>query len=268
MMKTNLNIIEVIICLSLSVFFILSPYTSYADSTSEFHYNSITKDLYAEAIIEYPDGWYYTLNQMKKLYDAEYSAGKRLKNHIRYKDGRFLAQCNGQFIEVPERFIFKTLKLLQELLAGNYARYLFRLDACHAHPFVPEETYMLRYSNLNTYQMIDKFVHEDSLGALFHSAEHLALRNPPGSGMIDLEAHDFIRKRNVIGWYDDNPLQIVKPKKTDLIGSGGSYTARIPEGYRTVGSIVFKATNKGEFRIKNQGKVIRLDISLDEHYYH
>ena len=58
------------------------------------------------------------------------------------------------------------------------------------------------------------------------------------------------------------------PKKEDLVGSGNSNTAIVPNGYRQVGSIVYKATRNGEFSIKHKSKEIHIDISLFECYYH
>ena len=51
-----------------------------------------------------------------------------------------------------------------------------------------------KYLNLNTREMIKKFVNDDSLGVLIHCAEHMALRKPPLTGIIDKEAQELIKK--------------------------------------------------------------------------
>ena len=116
--------------------------------------------------------------------------------------------------------------------------------------------------------MMKEFVNDDSLGVLFHCAEHMALRNPPQIGTIDKEAQKFIKHRNIIGWYGAKTIKVVNTEKKELVGDGKSNTATIPQGYRGVGSITFKADIDGEFSINHAGQTIRLDISLCDYYYH
>jgi len=230
--------------------------------------DSYFEDLTSEYYTTYPYGWFYTLKQMAELYDIEYDEGKRLSNIIKTKGGDYFVECNGESFVIPKPFIETTLKQLKELLDLGLVKYLFRLDSFHSHPFVTEQSFEKEYQELNYKEMAKKFVNETSLGALFHNAEHLALRSPPLTGPIDPEAQELISKRNVIGWYDGKELEIIFPQKEDLVGSGKSNTAKIPEGYRKVGSIVYKATRNGAFSINHNKKEIHLDISLFECYYH
>ena len=101
--------------------------------------------------------------------------------------------------EIPERFIETTLKLLKQMLDRELIKYLFRLDTFHGHFFVTNKQFEKKYLNLNTREMTKKFVNDDSLGVLFHCAEHLALRNPPQTGTIDKDAQNFMKQRNIIG---------------------------------------------------------------------
>lgn len=224
--------------------------------------------LKAESYTTYPDGWFYTLNQMTELYEVEYNEGKRLSNFIKSQGEDFIAECNGETFVVPKLFIDTTLRHLEELLDKGLVKHLFRLDSFHSHPFVTDRDFDKEYQGLSHVEMAEKYVNDTSLKALFHNAEHLALRSPPQTGPIDPVAQELISKRNVIGWYDGRGIDVIFPQKENLIGSGKSNTAIIPKGYRAVGSIVYKATRNGEFSITHDNKKIHLDISLFECYYH
>jgi len=241
---------------------------SLAKDTNITTQGSYWESLKAESYTTYPDGWFYTLNQMAELYEVEYNEGKRLSNFIKFKGGDFIAECNGESFIVPDQFIETTLRLLKELLEKSLVKYLFRLDSYHSHPFVTDLEFDKKYSGLNSIKMAEKYVNDTSLGVLFHNAEHLALRSPPHAGPIDLEAQELIAKRNVIGWFDGRVTEVIFPQKENFIGNGKSNTAIIPKGYRGVGSIVYKATRNGEFSITHDNKKIHLDISLFECYYH
>ena len=230
--------------------------------------DSYWESLEAESYTTYPDGWFYTLNQMAELYEVEYSEGKRLSNFIKSQDGNFVAECNGESVVIPKLFIDTTLRHLEELLDNGLVKYLFRLDSFHSHPFVTDRDFGKEYQGLNYIMMTEKYVNDTSLGVLFHNAEHLALRPPKYTGPIDPEAQELISKRNVIGWYDGREIEAIFPQKENLVGSGKSNTAIIPKGYRGVGSIVYRATKNGEFSITHDNKKIRIDISLFECFYH
>jgi hypothetical protein len=148
------------------------------------HDRSYWNDLEIESQVEYRDGWFYTLDQMKLLYETEYNDGKRLSNFIRHTDGKYLAQCNGESFEIPEPFILTTLNHLQEMLDQGYVKYLFRLDTFHGHPFVSEQRFAEKYQHLSWQETIQTFVHDGSLKILYHTAEHLALRPPPGQDRL------------------------------------------------------------------------------------
>jgi hypothetical protein len=170
--------------------------------------------------------------------------------------------------EIPGQFVETTLKLLQQMLEKELTKYLFRLDTSHGHFFVTEKQFERKYLNLNTEEMIKEFVNDNSLGVLFHCAEHIALRNPPQTGNIDKEAQKLIKQRNIVGWYGAKSIEVVTAGKNELVGNGKSNTAIIPKGFRAVGSMTFKANINGEFSINYAGQTIRLDLSLCDYYYH
>ena len=224
--------------------------------------------LLAEALVEYPFGWFYTLDEIEEIYKAEYYENNRLESFIRCENGKCLNPCDNELSEIPDKFIETTLKLLKQMIDRELTIYLFRLDTYHGHFFVTDKQFENKYLNLNTAEMIKEFVNDDSLGVLFHCAEHLALRNPPQTGTIDKEAHELIKQRNIIGLYDVESIEVVTAPKKELVGSGKSNTATIPQGFRGVGSITFRANSNGEFSIKFAGQTIRLDISLCDYYYY
>ena len=87
--------------------------------------------------------------------------------------------------------------------------------------------------------------------------------------IIDKEAQKLIKQRNIIGWYDEESIEVVTAGKNDLVGNGKSNTATIPQGFHGVGAITFKANINGEFSIQHAGhQTIRLDISLCDYYYY
>jgi len=225
--------------------------------------------LLAESWVEYPYGWFYTLDQMEELYEVEYYENNTLDYFIRNESGKCISQCDNELSEIPEQFIEKTLLMLQQMLDRGLTKYLFRLDTFHGHFFVTDEQFERKYLHLNTKEMINMFVNDDSLGVLFHCAEHMALTNPPQTGVIDEEAQKFIKQRNIIGWYDEVSIEVVAPEQNGLVGDGKSNTATIPQGFRGVGAITFKANVNGEFSIElADHQTIRLDISLCDYYYY
>lgn len=226
------------------------------------------KILLAEAFVEYPFGWFYTLDEIEELYEIEYYENNRLDNFIRYENGRYISQCDNELSEIPEKFINTTLKMLQQMLDRRLTKYLFRLDAFHGHFFVTEGQFDSKYRNRNTLEMMQELVNDDSLRILFHCAEHLALRDPPNTGAIDKDAEQLIKLRNIIGRYDEGTIEVLTPSQNGLVGSGKSNTAIIPQGYRGVGAITFMANINGEFSIIHGGQTIWLDMSLCDYYYY
>jgi hypothetical protein len=247
---------------------IFAPSSGQANNLFIQENNSSRNIILAEALVEYPFGWFYSLDKIDQIYEVEYYENKRLENFIRHENGKCINQCDNELSKIPTQFIETTLSMLKQMLDEKLTKYLFRLDTFHGHYFVTEEQFEKNYLNLNSTEMMEKYTKDASLGVLFHCAEHMALRNPPRTGPIDKEAQKLIKHRNIIAWYNKKSIEVVIADKKELVGSGESNTATIPQGFRAVGSLTFKANINGEFSIKHAGKIIRLDISLCDYYYH
>jgi len=230
--------------------------------------SSYDVDLSPASRCDYRKRWFYTLNEIKVLYGKEYGKGERLENFVRIENGKAIAYCMDAQFEIPEKFIKTTLRHLEKMLEKGCAKYIFRLDACHSHLFISNESFFKNYEKLTFAEMIKAFIKDESLGALYHNAEHLALRKPPKTGKIDPVAESLIKKRNIIGWYDGRPLELTYPKPSDPIGHLKANTAGIPESYCGFCTINFKANKHGEFIVRHSGQEIRIDISFCDHYYH
>jgi len=218
---------------------------------------------------EYGDhGWYYTLDEMEKIYEKEYEEGERLENRIIKEDGKIIGIKNGNHFEIDPKFIDKTLGQLEEMLDQGYAKYIFRLDAFHSHLFLPEEIRAEKYMGKSDIYILEEITKDEQLGALYHNSEHLALRDPPKTGEIDPEAKELISKRSVLGWYDERPLELTYPEEDDPPVIKEANTASIPEGYKSIENLTFKANKNGEFSINHNGKEIRIDISFDANNYY
>ena len=212
-------------------------------------------------------GWNFTLKEIKEIYEKEYEEGERLENHLIKKDGKYIAFKDGESCEVPEKFVKTTLNQLEQMLEKGYAAYIFRLDAFHSHPFVPDEVFH-KYKDLSGAELIAAYTKDDQLGVLYHNSEHLALRDPPKTGEIDSKAKELISKRSVLGWYDGRPLELTHPGEDAPAKLKEANTAGVPDGYHNIGFITFKATKNGEFVINPNGEEIRVDISFDADYYY
>lgn len=246
--------------MSLSLFFsspaIIPPASSFAfydETESRWGYGA--------------DGWYFTLEEMKEIYEKEYEEGERLENYIKLEDGKYIGFYDGKTFEVSERFVQHTLNHLEQMIEKGYAKYIFRLDAFHNHLFVPDEVFG-EYVDLSSAELIEEYTKDDRLGALYHNTEHLALRNPPKTGEIDPEAKELISKRSVLGWYDGRPLELTHPKDDAPEKIKESNTASTPDGYHDIGGLTFKATKDGEFVINPNGEEIRIDLSFSANYYY
>ena len=233
--------------------------------TSMFSHNI---DLSPASRHDYRKRWFYTLDEIKELYEKEYRKGQRLKNFVRIKNGKAIAYCKGAQFEIPEKFIKTTLRHLEKMLEKGCAKYIFRLDASHSHLFISNESFFKKYENLTYTEVIKTLIKDENLGALYHSAEHLALRKPPITGKIDPVAGNLINRRNIIGWYDGRPLEFTYPKASDPIPLLQANTAGIPKGYYGSWTIIFKANKNGEFNVRYGGQEIRIDISFYDFFYY
>jgi hypothetical protein len=119
----------------------------------------------------------------------------------RYKQTEFLIPC---------RFVMKATRHLKEMLAVSAAKYLFPLDADHAHLGIPAELWTSKYSKLPSEQIWLALLREPKLIALYHTAEHLDIRDPK-TGKVNNEATAWKEKRNVLGFFDGRAIEILPP---------------------------------------------------------
>src|SRR5258706_8018287 len=142
------------------------------------------------------------------------------------------------------------------MLALGAARYLFPLDADHAHLGVPTEVWAKKYSKLDASQVINGLLHEPALVALYHTAEHL---DPVEAKSKESEAsvRAWKEKRNVLGFFDGRPVQILSPHPEGF-GVG------MPEGYVTYGGFSFLAHHRARARLFKGDTVLPFGVRLGD----
>ncbi len=161
------------------------------------------------------DNWYFTAEGIEAAHQYQENYGGRIRNPLRagecllghtefvatYRDQKFLAPCH---------FITETTRHLKEMLSIGAAKYLFPLDADHAHLGVPAEVWEKKYRKLPSNRILLALLREPMLVALYHTAEHLEI-NDPKTGQVNGEAKAWREKRNVLGFFDGRPIQILPP---------------------------------------------------------
>jgi hypothetical protein len=103
----------------------------------------------------------------------------------------------GKEFFVPCRFITESTRHLKEMLSIGAAKYLFPLDADHAHLGVPAEVWAKKYSQLPSDQILFALLREPTLVALYHTAEHLEISDRK-TGRVNEEAKAW--RRNATSW--------------------------------------------------------------------
>lgn len=203
-------------------------------------------------------GWFYTLEEMQKVYEREYVGEKLLQNIVRKKGEKLMGVYRGKEIVVSPQFIRRILSHLRSMLEKGAAQFLFRLDANHGHYFfVPEDIYKSSYERIGDAEAFRRAMEDQTLGILYHNSEHL----DPGDK--NPEAVKLYKKRNVIGWSDGRPITILPLPKGDRT------SADTPGGYKELPiTLDFAAHKDGEFSINVGGKEIRLDFSFDDSRYY
>lgn len=208
----------------------------------------------------YEKGWSYTSAEMQTIYDREYNGEKILKNAVVREGDNLIGAIDGKKIIVPQKFIDRMLRHMEEMLDLNAAKFISRLDAFHGHLFVPETVSEERYKD--TSQDLPKeavlLFEDNSIGILYHNSEHF---KPSPDRQEETERYS---KRNVLGYYDGRPLKIL-PLPTETKRTA----AHTPEGTRDLSVYPkFAAHKDGVFSITVAGQTIRIDISFDDSSYY
>lgn len=215
---------------------------------------AIAKENTYEMPQKYENDWFFTPEKMKEIYDQEYNGEKVLKNRVFRAGDSWWGLVDSKEFKIPKEFFNITLSHLKAMLEQKTARYIFRLDAFHGHLFVPESGYS-KYADATSVGEAHLLVNDRNLGILYHNSEHLQFNADPESENIRL-------KRNVIGWYDGRPIEVVPiPTKTKR-------TAADTPGHDLQPSFKFAANKDGEFSMNVDGKEIRLDFSFDDNTYY
>jgi hypothetical protein len=217
--------------------------------------------LYSATLTASPyDTWFFTAEEVEAAHQYQENYGERIRNPLPARDCMFgqneiTAKYSGTQFFVPCRFIMETTRHLKEMLAVGAAKYLFPLDADHAHLAIPMELWATKYSKLPSEQILSALLREPQLVALYHTAEHLEISDPK-TGAVNEEAKAWKEKRNVLAFFDGRPIRILPPHPA---GHG----VDMPAGYNSYGGFNFLANPRGELFIFHDNKVVTFDVSLE-----
>jgi hypothetical protein len=112
-----------------------------------------------------------------------------------------------------------------------------------------------KYKHLPAAELLPALLRDPELVALYHTAEHLRITDRE-TGAVDPEAEAWQEKRNVLGYFNGRPIDILPPHPT---GQG----VAMPEGYYSYGGFTFLASARGELYLTLDRKVIAFDLALD-----
>lgn len=205
--------------------------------------------------------WFFTSVEIANAYRYQERFGRRLRHPLKpqgcyYGQSEFIASFQGKEFVAPCRFITESTRHLKQMLENGAARYLFPLDADHAHLAVPTELWAETYSKLSIGEVLPALLREPKLIALYHTAEHLTIADPTNVAASDATAK-WRAKRNVLGFFDGRPLKILPPRP-----DGAAHGK--PERYENVGNVYFLGHRLGEIAFSANGKAVSFDISFDE----
>ena len=219
----------------------------------------------SQAIAENGHSWYRSFEEVVQLYEEHYNRESRLENYIHeLGDGKYVADISFESREewrvmVPPSFIQHILNHLELALEKGWANYIFWPDLNHGHLFISREYWQEKYSEHTdpTDKYLTRMLEEDEakMGILYHAAEHFCRLDPANE--------EAIRTRNIVGWFDGRPIELVYPDpKTDKSAHIRANTAGDPEGMDRKWFISVSAGKNGYFAIYPNGEEIRLDISF------
>jgi hypothetical protein len=207
----------------------------------------------------YRSTWFFSAAEIGAAYQYQENYGSRVRNPLPaqgclFGKADFTASYRQIPVRVPCQFINQVSRQVKELLDIGAARYLFPLDADHAHLAVPVAVWEKKYSKLSVSQLFAALLGEPQLVALYHTAEHL----DPGV----LEGNDaegvksWMEKRNVLGFFDGRPLKVLPPDPN-------GYGVGMPEGLVSYGGFNFLANHRGALMVFQGNKAVAFDVSLD-----
>jgi len=206
------------------------------------------------------ESWYFSAAEIGAAYQYQENYGGRIPNPLpafscMTGSFDFAAILRGARVRVPCQFVNQVTRHLKDMLDIGAARYLFPLDADHAHLAVPADVWAEKYNKLSSEQLMVALLWETKLVALYHTAEHLE----PGAkvnGTDDAGVRRWRERRNVLGYFDGRPPQILPPHPEGF-GVG------LPDGLVSYGGFNFLASQRGELMILQDQRAIGFDISLE-----
>ncbi len=204
--------------------------------------------------------WYFTADEVAAAYQYQQNYGERLRAPLRagecvFRNGEFSASYRGSKIVVPCRFVRQVTRHLKEMLDAGAAKFLFPLDADHAHLGVPKEAWDRKYKDLLVEQLFGELVRDPGLVALYHTAEHLRVTDRK-TGALNSAAKKWQDKRNVIGYFDGRPNKILPPQDN---GQGAS----MPADHYSYGGFTFLASPRGELFLSLGASMVTFDVAFD-----
>ena len=207
------------------------------------------------------DTWYFTAGEIESAYGYQERFGRRLSrplepNGCYFGQSEFAASFQGKPFLAPCRFIFETTRHIKQLLEQGAAKFLFPLDADHAHLAVPTELFEQKYRELSLEEILPSLLREPQLVALYHTAEHLSVVDSR-TGKSDEQARQWRSKRNVLGFYDGRPIKILP-----ALPDGAAYDR--PPNYETVAVFHFLGHRLGDLALTAGEKAYSFDLSFDD----
>lgn len=203
--------------------------------------------------------WFFTANEIAVSYRYQHNFGKGLHQPLRalpcvYGAKKFEAWYFDGMIEFPCHFIRETLRHLSEILDAGAAKYFFPLDLDHAHLAIPKKSWLEKYQKLPSGKVLPAMMQDRQMIALYHSAEHLAIKDPK-TGKINQAAKLWRDKRNILGFYDGRPIEILPPHPR---GDGLS----VPDDYWSYGGFNFLSSPHGRLAVLSDTKSVLVDIKF------
>jgi len=205
--------------------------------------------------------WYFTAGEIEIAYRYQQNFGQRLRHPLKARDcyfGKpdFIASFRGQEFLAPCQFILQTTRHLKTILEKGAAKYLFPLDADHAHLAIPTDLWQEKYSKRNLAEFLPQILREPTLVALYHTAEHLSAVDHKTSP-VTAQVKNWKAQRNILGFYDSHSLQILPPRPD------GSGHERV-EDHQTVATFFFLAHRLAELTVFASGKSYSFDLSFHD----
>ena len=202
--------------------------------------------------------WYFTATEIHDAYRYQQLYGARLRHPLEAKQcyygrAKFATSFQGRKFTAPCKFITETTRQLRGLLDSGAAKYLFPLDADHAHLGLPVAVWNKTFAKLADGEILPALLREPSLVALYHTAEHL---EPNSKGQVNV-ANTWGSNRSVLGFFDGRPNEVLPPLSDRAVGYE-------PTGYRWVHGFTFLAQSLGELQLIANGTAIPFDISFDD----